>query len=86
MFLSRTGAAKPEAREFVEMLRSQGVNAKVVKGDVTSLKDVKAAVAASDKPIKGVIQGALTLHVRRISQTHFAFQERWLIWAKGWLV
>lgn len=29
-----------------------------------SLQDIKGAVVASDRPIKGVIQGALTLNVR----------------------
>ncbi|KAL8783267.1 MAG: hypothetical protein Q9213_004743 [Squamulea squamosa] len=62
IYLSRTGAAKPEAQLFLDSLHAQGIDAKVQQGDVLSLKDVKAAVAASDRPIKGVIQGALTLH------------------------
>lgn len=38
------------------------MEAKVVKGDVTSLEDVKAAVSSCSRPIKGVVQAALTLH------------------------
>lgn len=63
VFLSRSGAANPEAQGFLNTLHSRGVNAEVVKGDVSCLEDVNAAVAGSNRPIKGVIQGALTLHV-----------------------
>lgn len=66
IYLSRTGALKVEAQNFLDTLRNQGVDARVVKGDVTSLDDVKAAVCATERPIKGVIQGALTLHVSEI--------------------
>lgn len=63
IYLSRNGAAKPEAQIFLDSLRAQGVDAKVQKGDVLNLQDVEEAVAVSDGAIKGVIQGALTLHV-----------------------
>lgn len=66
IYLSRTGAANAEAQQFLDALQFQGVDAKVVKGDVASLEDVKAAVAISDRPIKGVVQGALALHVSSI--------------------
>ncbi|KAH8165552.1 hypothetical protein CIB48_g2685 [Xylaria polymorpha] len=62
IYLSRTGAAKDEAKIFLAGLRDKGVDVSVVKGDVTSLADVQAAVNSSKQPIKGVIQGALTLH------------------------
>ncbi|KAI4256798.1 MAG: hypothetical protein LQ352_001923 [Teloschistes flavicans] len=63
IYLSRNGAAKPEAQIFLDSLRAQGVDAKVQKGDVLNLQDVEEAVAVSDGAIKGVIQGALTLHM-----------------------
>ncbi|KAF2181508.1 hypothetical protein K469DRAFT_589235 [Zopfia rhizophila CBS 207.26] len=62
IYLSRTGAAKDEAQIFLDELRSKGVEVSIVKGDVTSLADVQAAVKSSKKPIKGVVQAALTLH------------------------
>lgn len=62
IYLSRTGAANDEARVFLDELKANGVDASVVKGDVTSFADVQAAVATAQYPIKGVIQGALTLH------------------------
>ncbi|KAL9085918.1 MAG: hypothetical protein Q9165_007401 [Trypethelium subeluteriae] len=62
IYLSRNGAAKDEAKIFLNALKEQGVNASVVKGDVTSLSDIQAAVKSSKLPIKGVVQGALTLH------------------------
>jgi len=62
IYLSRTGAANAEAQAFLDDLREIGVEASVVKGDVTSLADVEAAVRTASHPIKGVVQGALTLH------------------------
>ncbi|KAL8669472.1 MAG: hypothetical protein Q9168_005934, partial [Polycauliona sp. 1 TL-2023] len=62
IYLSRTGANKPEAQLSLEDLRAHGVDAKVQIGDVLNLQDVKDAVAASDRPVKGVIQGALVLN------------------------
>ncbi|KAI1175676.1 hypothetical protein F4777DRAFT_598427 [Nemania sp. FL0916] len=62
IYLSRSGAAKDEAKIFLEGLREKGIDASVVKGDVTSLADVQAAVKSSTRPIKGVVQAALTLH------------------------
>ena len=62
IYLARTGASKPEAQQFLQELRLQGIDVKVVEGNVASLPDVKKAIAASSKPIKGVVQGALTLN------------------------
>ncbi|POS74346.1 polyketide synthase-5 [Diaporthe helianthi] len=62
VYLSRSGAVSAEAQDFLAVLAEKGVDARVVKGDVTSLADVEAAVAAAPSLIKGVVQGALTLH------------------------
>ncbi|KAI1858549.1 uncharacterized protein JN550_012596 [Neoarthrinium moseri] len=62
IYLSRSGASNEEARAFLETLRQQGVDAYVVKGDVTSMADVRAAVDSAKFPLKGIVQGALTLH------------------------
>ncbi|ORY63304.1 uncharacterized protein BCR38DRAFT_475285 [Pseudomassariella vexata] len=62
IYLSRSGAAGSEAQAFLDELAHNGVDITVVKGDVTSLTDVEAAVKSSQYPIKGVVQGALTLH------------------------
>jgi NADPH:quinone reductase-like Zn-dependent oxidoreductase/SAM-dependent methyltransferase len=62
IYLSRTGAAKDEAKVFLNELQARGVHVSVVKGDVTSLPDVQNAVQSSKLPIKGVVHGALTLH------------------------
>ncbi|KAI4212601.1 MAG: hypothetical protein LQ351_004673 [Letrouitia transgressa] len=61
IYLARSGAAKPEAQIFLDELRAKGVTVSVVKGDVNSLRDVQNAVNNSAKPIRGVVQGALTL-------------------------
>ena len=44
-------------------LKERGVIARVIKGDVNSMEDVNRAAAASGKPIKGMLQAALTLRV-----------------------
>ncbi|KAK8054299.1 hypothetical protein PG996_013600 [Apiospora saccharicola] len=63
LYLSRSGAVDGEARSFVEGLRGCGVEVSIVRGDVTSLPDVQRAVeAAGRRPIRGVVQGALSLH------------------------
>lgn len=61
IYLSRSGVSTKNAEIFLAELVNQGINAKVVKGDVASLDDVKAAVASADFPIQGVVQGALAL-------------------------
>ncbi|KAI1264396.1 hypothetical protein F5Y18DRAFT_390351 [Xylariaceae sp. FL1019] len=62
VYLSRSGAASDEAKTFLKRLEENGVDATVVMGDVTSLADVQAALDSAKYPIKGVVQGALTLH------------------------
>ncbi|KAH8198332.1 hypothetical protein TruAng_007487 [Truncatella angustata] len=62
IYLSRSGAVGDEARDFVEELGDHGVDVSIVKGDVNSLADVQTAVSSAQHPIKGVVQGALTLH------------------------
>ncbi|TGO27521.1 hypothetical protein BPAE_0041g00680 [Botrytis paeoniae] len=56
------GSSNKNTETFLSQLRLQGVNTQIVQGDVASLADVKSAVSSTDLPIKGVIQGALTLH------------------------
>ncbi|KAI1356404.1 hypothetical protein F5Y01DRAFT_309815 [Xylaria sp. FL0043] len=62
IYLSRSGAANDEAKSFLSKLEESGVDASVVKGDVASLADVQSAVDSAQYPIKGIVQGALTLH------------------------
>lgn len=63
MYLSRSGDAKQETRGFLAELTRQGVSFQVMKGDVACLQDVQRAVASCERPIKGVVQAALTLQV-----------------------
>lgn len=64
IFLSRAGVSGQEVAEFVAKLEYLGVFITIVQGDVSSLTDVERAVAAAKTPIKGVVQGALTLKVK----------------------
>lgn len=62
-YLSRSGDATMEVRNFIAEIENRNVVTHVVKGDVTILEDVKRAVARSGKSVKGVVQAALTLQV-----------------------
>lgn len=62
-YLSRSGDATTEIRDFISEIQKRNVIAHVVKGDVANLEDVKRAVACSGKLVKGVVQAALTLQV-----------------------
>lgn len=61
-FLSRTGVVGHEAQDFLHKLQKMAIEVQVIKGDVTSLQDVKRAVKSCTGPIKGIVQAALTLH------------------------
>jgi acyl transferase domain-containing protein len=63
IFLSRSGSQSAEVDRFLEELQLQHVSVKVVKGDVSRIEDVKRAIDSSTKPVKGVVQGALSLRV-----------------------
>ncbi|KAI1125350.1 polyketide synthase [Nemania abortiva] len=65
VFLGRSGADKPSARELVTRLERAGATVGVVRGDVVNTTDIKAAVAAcvsTGKEIGGVVQAAMGLH------------------------
>ncbi|KAI1426161.1 polyketide synthase [Xylaria sp. FL1777] len=65
MFLGRSGADKPNARQLVSQLEAAGATVGVVRGDVVNNVDVTAAVEASlatGRRIGGVIQAAMGLH------------------------
>jgi NADPH:quinone reductase-like Zn-dependent oxidoreductase/acyl carrier protein len=61
---SRSGAATPEAAEFVEKLQKDGVETTVVKADVSSAADVKRLIAklrSAETPLKGVFHLAMVI-------------------------
>ncbi|RWA08741.1 hypothetical protein EKO27_g6377 [Xylaria grammica] len=64
VFLGRSGADKPSARELVTRLEQAKATVTVVCGDVVNLKDVQTAVGAcisKGKQIGGVVQAAMGL-------------------------
>lgn len=65
-YLSRSGLDKQDTRDFIAELQDLDIDAQFVKGDVSSFDDVKRAVASTERPIKGVVQAALTLQVIKI--------------------
>jgi hypothetical protein len=75
IFLSRSGADKPEAAALVnelhEVARSKypELSVQVIRGDVSVRDDVQRAISCATKPIKGVVQAAMVLKVRRMPQS-----------------
>jgi NADP-dependent 3-hydroxy acid dehydrogenase YdfG len=63
VFVGRTGTDRKAARQLVEDLEAEGACVTVVRGDVSNLADVQAAVAAIKGPVGGVIQAAMGLNV-----------------------
>ncbi len=63
VFIGRSGADKPSARELVEELQSLGAIVTVVTGDVNCYKDVEIFTKHASAPIGGVIQAAMGLKV-----------------------
>ena len=70
VFLSRSGADKPEAAALVQELREltwaqyPDLTVQVVRGDVSIREDVNRAICCAKHPIKGVVQAAMVLKVR----------------------
>ncbi|KAL4948350.1 KR domain-containing protein [Aspergillus filifer] len=62
LFLSRSGAAGVEAQESTSELKTSEVDDQIAQGDVEVLGDVEGAVEHSQYPIKGIVQGALSLN------------------------
>jgi hypothetical protein len=65
VFVGRSGADKPSARELVSRLEGAGATVGVVRGDVSNADDVTAAVKACldmGRPVGGVVQAAMGLH------------------------
>ncbi|KAF2177009.1 putative polyketide synthase [Zopfia rhizophila CBS 207.26] len=63
LFLSRSGAAKPEAKKALDRFASQGVKVAACACDISNLDGVKSALeAAKDMPpIRGLIQASMVL-------------------------
>lgn len=63
IFLGRSGSTKPEAQSLVEDLARHGSTVSVVRGDVSSFRDVRQALRKASAPIGGVVQAAMALDV-----------------------
>ncbi|KAI4940246.1 Type I Iterative PKS [Alternaria arbusti] len=65
IFISRFGAVSEEAQAFLESLHASGVRTAILKCDVSDaleLSNLLSKTLRSFPPIKGVIQGAMTLN------------------------
>ncbi|PFH62335.1 hypothetical protein XA68_14062 [Ophiocordyceps unilateralis] len=77
-FVSRSGDAKPEARQLLKTLAEAGVEARAYSGDVADkdrLRAILADAARQMPPIRGVIQGAMVLDD---SLFHKMTYDQWL--------
>jgi NAD(P)-dependent dehydrogenase (short-subunit alcohol dehydrogenase family) len=73
-YLSRSAGKSLEDQAFFHELESQGCSALAVQGSVSNLADVTKAVAASSKPLKGILQMSMVLRDQSFTRmTH----EEW---------
>jgi len=69
IFLSRSGATKPETLSFINELKRYSdehqtiISAQVIAGDVSVREDVDRAIKSAKLPIRGVVQAAATFGV-----------------------
>jgi hypothetical protein len=66
VFLGRSGLAKISAKILVADIERAGGKASVVKGDVSLMTDVEAAIAQIKGSIGGVVQSAMALDVSKL--------------------
>lgn len=70
VFLSRSGADKPEAASLIAELEEMklveypNLTWQIIRGDVSDASAVDAAIESACHPIKGVVQAAMVLRVR----------------------
>ncbi|KAF1941682.1 hypothetical protein EJ02DRAFT_491319 [Clathrospora elynae] len=77
IFISRSGAASPDAQSFVTSLQDSGIRLAILKCDVSdglTLSNTLSTTLQTFPPIKGVIQGAMTLNDSLFSNMT---QEKW---------
>ncbi|KAI1809839.1 polyketide synthase [Poronia punctata] len=85
VFLGRSGCDKPDAKDLVNRLETNGAHVTVVRGDVSNPDHVNSAVEAciaTNRPIGGVIQAAMGLHEALFSTMtneacHTGIQPKW---------
>jgi len=78
IFLSRSGTAKPEAKEVVDRLTASGASVQVFNVDASDEKAVAEVVhqVSSELPIKGVVHAAMVLRDGLYENMSFsAYQE-----------
>lgn len=63
VFIGRTGTDKIAAKHLVSDLEESGAHVTVVRGDVANYVDVEQAVCKATRPIGGVVQAAMSIHV-----------------------
>jgi D-arabinose 1-dehydrogenase-like Zn-dependent alcohol dehydrogenase len=63
IFLSRSAGLTDESKETIKELASMGCSVSTVSGKAENMDDVKAAIASSSLPIKGVFHLAMVLRV-----------------------
>lgn len=66
IYLSRSGRSQSN-NAFIEELQAQGCQPVIINGSVSNIGDVERAIAASPKPISGVINLGMVQKVSNIS-------------------
>ena len=61
--MSRSGYADDKSKGVVASLENMGCHISLNTGDVTNFCDVEKAYKQAGRPVRGIIQGAMSLHV-----------------------
>lgn len=61
VILGRSGYDDPRSQAVLKDLAAEGCGADLIRGDVSSIDDVRRAFESAAKPVGGVIQGAMVL-------------------------
>lgn len=73
IFLSRSGDAHEETRDYLDELRSQGCQLQIFTGSVSKKADVETAVREASVPIAGVINMSMVL--KDVSLSDMTFED-----------
>ncbi|RDA88311.1 hypothetical protein CP532_6585, partial [Ophiocordyceps camponoti-leonardi (nom. inval.)] len=64
VLMGRSGFGDAQSQAVLKDLSAEGCHADLVRGDVSSLEDVRRAFNKATKPVAGIVQGAMVLRDR----------------------
>lgn len=66
--MSRSGYDDSASQSVIYHLKAMGTHIDLIQGDITNVEDVRRAFASTNKPVGGIIQGAMILRVSELPE------------------